>query len=220
MNFTEYSNTHEMMGSAEDFAKDIGDDGIRNILSMICEAYIELCNRPNKHKITATMGEIDITAELFVELEIVWKNKGTTSIVPHHEYPDRDDGKNRGKPPAIDFCLRDRFIKKFYFGAECKLLKEDDDTSYKQYVVEGVNRYLEGKYGKKCSCGSMIGYITTGDIVKIIGGVKIKVDEVSDISKMDESYTINGFDEHYESKHTRLVGYTPFCIHHLFFSFN
>ena len=219
MNFTEYSNTQERTDSAEDLAKDIGDDGIRKMISMICEAYIELCNRPNKYKIKSVMDEFDITEALYTELLIVWKVKGNISFVPIHEKPDRYDGKRRGKPPSIDFCLRDRYNDKFYFGAECKLLREDN-ASYKQYVSEGVNRYLTGKYGKKCSTGSMIGYITMGDVVNIINGVKIKVDEVSDVSKMDESHPINGFANHYESKHSRVIGCTPFLIHHLFFSFN
>ncbi len=219
MKLTNFSNTRDTMGSAGDLARDLGDDGIRNLLSMICEAYVELCNRPNKHKITPTMDEIDITEELYVELQIVWRHRGNTDIVPIHEKPDHSNRKKRGKPPSIDFCFRDRLNGESYFGCECKLLKEDN-TGYKQYVSQGVNRYLEGKYNKKCSCGSMIGYITVGDIGKIINEVKIKVDEVSDISKMDESHPINGFTEHYESKHTRHINASLFTVHHLFFSFN
>ena len=163
------------------------------------------------------MDEPDIAEELFIEIQQVWKeSKGKTSLIPIPEKPTRGGKKRRGKPPSIDFCFRDKWNKESYFGVEYKLLKEDN-THYKKYVKEGVNRYLGKKYSKNCFIGSMIGFVVTGNFVKIIEGVKKKVDEVSDLKR---SYQIDGFDEHYESKHTRYVDSSLFLIHHLFFSFN
>jgi hypothetical protein len=64
----------------------------------------------------------------------------------------------------------------------------------------------------------MIGYIITGDTLKIINELKNRVDKLPNSSKMDISIPINGFTEHYESIHKR-IGVSTFDIHHLFFCF-
>ncbi len=214
MNLTNYSNTGDIEGSPSDLAKEVGSDGIVNILNIVCRAYESLYSGS---KVTPTMSEIDITEEFYVKLQCIWR-KSSISLIPFHEKPDPNTEHLRGKPPTIDFCFRDELIRKSYFGFECKLLKENP-TSYNEYVNEGVNRYLKGKYSANCSVGSMIGYITLGNPTQIVKEVKNRVDEVSDISNMQLSYPINEFREHYESKHTRSVGLSPFFIHHLFFYF-
>ena len=185
------------------------------LFRIICEAYKEL---RASGRVTSIMSETEITEELFVELLDVWK-KANITLKPVHEKSHGKRKKGRGKTPTIDFCFRHKWNPNSYFGAECKLLEENNSELYKLYVDEGVNRYLSGKYGEKCSVGSMIGYIIIGNTAEIINKVKIKVDELSNISNMKKSDSINGFTEHYKSVHERSVGDTPFHIHHLFFPF-
>ena len=120
------------------------------------------------------MSEPEITEELIVELSDVWANKGPRSLRIIHEksHGKRKDGK-KGKTPTIDFCFRTVWDPESYFGVECKLLKEENNT-YKQYVYEGMTKYIDGRYGKKCPAGSMVGYILCGGRVNIINGVKIR----------------------------------------------
>ena len=201
-------------GRPKDLAEELGSDGIMTILRIICEAYKEL---RASGRVTAIMSEPEITEELFVKLELVWR-KTDISLIPIHEKSHGKRKEGRGKTPTIDFCFRHELDRNSYFGAECKVLKENS-TSYDRYIKKGVNRYLSGKYGEKCSAGSMIGYIIIGNTAEIINKVKIRVDKLPNISNMKKSDSINGFTDHYKSVHGRKVGNSPFRIHHLFFSF-
>ena len=216
MTFVDIPNQQFTMGSPEDLAKELGPDGITTLLSRICEAYENLYA---SGRVVCTMSEPEITEELVFELQDVWFDKGPRSLKPIHEKSHGKRKKGRGKTPTIDFCFRHKWDPNSYFGAECKLLEENNSKRYNLYVDEGVNRYISGKYGEKCSAGSMIGYIIIGNTAEIINEVKIKVDELSNISNIKKSDSINGFTDHYKSVHGRKVGNTPFHIHHLFFSF-
>ena len=201
-------------GRPKDLAEELGSDGIMTILRIICEAYKEL---RASGRVTAIMSEPEITEELFVKLELVWR-KTDISLIPIHEKSHGKRKEGRGKTPTIDFCFRHELDRNSYFGAECKVLKENS-TSYDLYIKKGVNRYLSGQYGEKCSAGSMIGYIIIGNTAEIINKVKIRVDKLSNISNIKKFDSINGFTDHYKSVHGRKVGNGPFHIHHLFFSF-
>ncbi len=216
MKLADLSNLRFISGYPRDLAKELGPDGIMTLLSRICEAYENLYA---SGRVVCTMSEPEITEELVFELLDVWFDKGPRSLKPIHEksHGKRKNGK-KGKTPTIDFCFR-TWDSNSYFGAECKLLEENNSKRYNLYVDEGVNRYLSGKYGEKCSAGSMIGYIIIGNTAGIINNVKIRVDKLSNISNMKKSDSINGFTEHYKSVHERGVGNTPFHVHHLFFSF-
>lgn len=215
MKLADLSKIQFISDSPIDLAKELGPDGIMVILRIICEAYKEL---HASRRVTSIMSEPEITEELYVKLELAWR-KTDIPLIPIHEKSHGKRKKGRGKTPTIDFCFRHEWDPNSYFGAECKLLEENNSKHYNLYIDEGVKRYLSGKYGEKCSAGSMIGYITIGNIVEIINEVKIRVDKKSNISNMEKSDTINGFTGHYKSVHEREVGKTPFHIHHLFFSF-
>lgn len=205
-------------GRPKDLAEELGSDGIRTILRIICGAYKNL---HGLEKVTSVMNETGITEELFIELQAVMRTDEyrNFSLYPIHEKAHNRNGKGRGKTPTIDFCFRDRWVRDRYFGAECKLLKENYKTLYDDYVAGGVCRYLTGKYSEDCSIGSMIGYITSGNTGEIISEVKNRVDKTHNVSKMKKSDHINSFNEHYKSVHKREVDFSIFHIHHLFFSF-
>jgi hypothetical protein len=216
--FTDRTDRQFIAGRPDDLAEELGSDGIGTILIIICEAYKFLLILG---KVKSAMNETRITEELFIELQAVMRTDEyrNLSLYPIHEKSHDRNGKGSGKTPTIDFCFRDRWVRDRYFGAECKLLKENYETLYDDYVAGGVCRYLTGKYSENCSIGSMIGYITSGNTGDIISEVKNRVDKTYNVSKMEKSDTINGFTGHYKSIHEREVGNTPFHIHHLFFSF-
>jgi hypothetical protein len=205
-------------GRPKDLAEELGSDGIRTILIIICEAYKNL---RRFGKVSSAMNETRITEELCIELQVVMRTEEYRyfPFYPHPEKSHDRKGKGKGSTPTIDFCFRDRWVRDRYFGAECKLLKENYRTLYDDYVAGGVCRYLTGKYSENCSIGSMIGYITSGNTGEIISEVKNRVDKTRNVSKMEKSDPINSFNEHYKSAHKREVDFSIFHIHHLFFSF-
>ena len=206
------------VGNPYDLAEQIGEDGIAKLLALVCEAYNMLCN----HKIVKLgMSEDEITEELFKEIQIVWRASTIPqTIIPINQKIDKTLAKNIGKPPAIDFCFRDRWVKEAFFGFECKLLAEGNVRLYKEYVENGLFRYLQGKYCAKGSAGSLIGYVNSGRISVIVQDVKTRVDKESILTAMVKASSISAFEEHYVSTHSREGGLSSFCVHHLFFCFS
>ncbi len=213
MRLADHPHQQFMSGAPEDLAQELGAHGIMVLLGIICKAYENL---RAYRKVTPQMDEPKITEELFVELQLIWKETDLT-LVPFHEKPDKKR-KKRGRAPTIDFCFRHRWYKNSYFGAECKILEENNNRLYNLYIEEGVYRYLSGKYGENCSAGSMIGYMRIGNGTEIINEVRTRIKKL-DSSEMQKADSIGKFTQHYKSRHRRKVGRSPFHIHHLFFSF-
>jgi len=160
MRVVDLPNQQFTVGSPEDLANQLGSDGIRKILLIMYKAYENLIRLG---KVTTTMNETIITEELSIEVQEVMR-ADEYRYFPLYPRPEKSHDrkvKGRGKTPTIDFCFRHRWQRDSYFGAECKLLKENNNTLYKDYMDGGVCRYLTGRYGEFCSCGSMIGYIST-----------------------------------------------------------
>lgn len=205
------------LGNPYDLAEQIGEDGIAKLLALVCDAYDMLY----KHKIVKLgMSEDEITEELFKEIQIVWRVSSIPqTIVPINQKIDKTFGKDRGKPPTIDFCFRDRWVKEAFFGFECKLLAEGDVRLYKEYIENGLYRYLQGKYCARGSAGSLIGYVNSGRISIIVQDVKTRVDRENMLTAMVKAPSISAFEEHYVSTHSRESGLSSFSVHHLFFCF-
>lgn len=205
------------VGNPYDLAVKIGEDGITKLLGLVCAAYDTLY----KHDIVKSgMSEDDITEELFKEIQVVWHVSSTLqTFIPINQKIDRNLAKDKGRPPTIDFCFRDRWVKEAYFGFECKLLAEGDGRLFQEYVESGLCRYLQGKYGSVGSAGSLIGYIRSGNVAVVIQDVKCRVDQEKAVRAMTLSSPIGSFKEHYVSIHIREGGDSKFCVHHLFFDF-
>lgn len=214
MRLIDHSNQQIISGSPVDLVKDLKFSGVMHLLGIFCEASKDL---RTSGKVTPDKIEPEITEELYYYLQMVWFDKGTKSLVPIHEKSHGKKVYGRGKTPTIDLCFRG-WNPEIYFGAECKIL-EDKKYRYEYYIDEGICRYISGDYGNKYPAGAMIGYIITGDTLKIISEVKNRVDKLPNSSKMKISNPIDGFTEHYESIHKRKTGVSPFDIHHLFFCF-
>lgn len=200
-----------------DLAEQIGEHGVSGILKIVCDAYHRLCEN---HSIKMDMAEDEITEELINEVDLVWsKSSITETIRPIPQKIDRTRAKPRGRPPTIDFCFRANWDSLAFFGFECKLLAEDDNGLYNEYVKNGLYRYLRGTYCARGSAGSLVGYVKQGNLSTIIQDVKARIDTERILKVMVLASSIGKFKEHYVSVHSREVALPPFCVHHLFFSF-
>jgi hypothetical protein len=203
-------------GSPYDLAQQIGESGITKLLEVVCHAYSNLCEN---HLIITEMSEDEITEEIFKELVYVYHESSVPrTLIPVNQKIDTTLAKNRGRPPTIDFCFRDRWVKEVFFGFECKLLAEGNGRLYQEYIDNGLCRYLQGKYCSIGSAGSMIGYIKSGNIAIVIHDVKCRVDQKKAVNAMAAAPSIGSFKEHYVSMHIR-DGLSQFRVHHLFFNF-
>jgi hypothetical protein len=202
---------------AFDLAEQIGEQGITNLLRIVCDAYQRLYQ---KHNIRQEMSEDEITEELLIEVHFVWsKSNITETIRPLPQKGDKTAAKPKGRHPTIDFCFRDVWVSEAFFGFEFKLLAEGDTRLYNEYIKNGLYRYIQGKYSARGSAGSLVGYVKLGNLARIIQDVKARVDNESIWKVMDLAPPIGEFKEHYVSVHSREMSLPLFCVHHLFFFF-
>lgn len=214
---SDYNHAKFVSGSPYDLAVQLGEKGIMKLLELVCKAYDRVCAASS---ISIAMNEDEITEELFKEVECGWRESDVPiSIVPVNQKIDRDLAANLGKPPSIDFCFRDRFLKEAFFGFECKILGEGDCTLSGEYIDNGLCRFIEGKYCSRGSAGSMIGYVRFGKLSVVIQDIKRRVDIESAVQPMHLAPPMHAFKEHYISVHNRQRGLSQIAIHHLFFDF-
>lgn len=205
---------NDFYGNPIDIANEVSRGPIYQILAMVSQAYGYLLS---DNIVNVSTKEIVISSYLFKHINEIWKTIQDCSYTPITEYPDDDEIK-KGTPCRIDFC----FVEWDYsilFRIECKLLEEK--TIYiSQYIDNGINRYLSGKYGKDAIFGGMLGYIRNGNKVVIIDTITDKTNNIPGIiEKMKISDKIGDIDDHYTSIHSRISPLSPILIHHLFLVF-
>lgn len=199
----------------DDLVSVLKPSGITVILELIRDAYFDLCANGI---ITAQMSENDITEEWFVYLQERWRNSGL-SLVPIHEKQDKTKAKQRGKPPTIDCCFRDRWHKHSYFGVECKLVEADDQALCSEYINNGLKRFIDGVYNSRCSEGAMLGYVCRSLGREVAKQLQAKLDQWNINAKLEKSQRLSPFDEYYVSQHVRLENASPLVMHHFLLLF-
>ena len=93
---------------------------------------------------------------------------------------------------------------------ECKRLKFAD----KEYIEEGVERFVNLKYAKGDDQAAMVGFVINGDKVKIAKRLRYKIIPLDHTLTASEVSAIPRFD----SRHKR-VDNTQILLDHLFFDF-
>lgn len=206
----------------DDLAKRLGPSGVNEILLTLWRGYHDLIADPNI-TISENALEDDITLEWYGKILQRWteENRATTlkinRIGPVHQYPDPTLKKPRGYKPTIDFCFRDWDTTNSYFGAECKNLYEDRKDKIQRYVETGVKNYTLGRYGSQSSESSIVGYVLSGNISKIVTELISEIAAVSPISNL--SRELRYAEPQYASQHKRSTDKSEITLHHLFFDF-
>ena len=103
------------------------------------------------------------------------------------------------------------------FGAECKRLRSDQLKLLNEYIDNGVNRFVSGKYSSKSTVASMIGYIQEGSISEIV----TKLMPLMKNTNLRENFVrlILEMNPEYKSVHVRTLDSQVITLHHLFFDF-
>lgn len=199
-----------------DVAKDLGFAGILKLLQLMSDAYLDLKCR---QCVTASSHEDSITEEWFIHIQERWSSDPSISYCPIPQKQDYTKAKARGKPPTIDFCFRNRFDARSYFGAECKLLDEGNNTHLAEYLHDkkGIGRFLNGKYAANASVGAMVGYVRVGDCEVVAQSLSEGISELPEKPVLKKSISLREFDSLYESSHKRSFLMIEFrCFHFLF----
>jgi hypothetical protein len=139
------------------------------------------------------------------------------NLTPVQQHEDETIAYSQGSPPTIDFCFRGWDKSDGYFGAECKILNENDDILIKRYVNTGVKHFISGRYGSGSTISAMIGYVLSGKIPDIVNELKKEI--CATYPRLNLSRDIACKDAQYKSQHIRSLDRLVIVLYHLFFDF-
>jgi hypothetical protein len=142
------------------------------------------------------------------------------------EIPEDDlqTGEEKGRIDLL-FTSAERIREDVYFAFECKKLNKIDSKNKtnslaREYVKEGMMRFVTGKYSSSVNNGGMIGYVMDGNTDTAIGAVNRNINHnrihlrISNSNSLLPSSLIPSNSEIKETQHD-LDG-RNFMIHHLF----
>ncbi len=99
---------------------------------------------------------------------------------------------------------------------ECKRMAGADTNLCREYVVEGMDRFRSGKYGKNHAVGFIVGYLLSGTGNEAADGVNKYLTRAS--RKGDQLAPSDACNEmsSWASQHTRSAPSSPIRLHHAF----
>jgi hypothetical protein len=102
---------------------------------------------------------------------------------------------------------------------ECKRIAGLDTHLCREYVVEGMDRFIQEKYGENHAVGFMVGYVLSGSPPECADGVNAHLKRVSrPADRLDPSGVSDG--PFWQSLHARPEQSMPIRLHHAFLEFS
>lgn len=101
---------------------------------------------------------------------------------------------------------------------ECKRIAGGDRHLRREYVVNGIDRFRDGKYSSQHKTAFMVGYVVAGTIDDAAAGVNKYLARRRPIGERLGESTVVLRPSFRESKHPRLI-HGPIVLHHAFLSF-
>lgn len=140
------------------------DDLIATVLSIVVMAWSEALA---SGEINTSSGEPDIAGSLGKAM-IIEKNRRTgiaTQMRIEEEVGTRSSDEIVKTDGRIDIKIIYSFDEREYFGMECKKINSGDQDLAKKYVLDGIMRFVTGKYGRGHHWGAMLGFVLGGNEV-------------------------------------------------------
>jgi hypothetical protein len=193
------------------------DDLIPEILDLVVDSWGTF------PKQQPSAREVPITRRFYVHLRSQKNVRELPfSIWTESEEPDPITGEPLGR---IDIRLTHGYRENVYFALECKRLNvvaADGRRSSLagEYVEQGMDRFVTGKYAGGLDKGGMLGYVMDGQIDDAIAAVTKAIEARRTQLKMDKAATLSpsslrpGKNQVKETHHHQKD--KPFTIHHVF----
>jgi hypothetical protein len=99
---------------------------------------------------------------------------------------------------------------------ECKRIAGSDTHLCREYVVEGVDRFRTGKYGRNHAAGFMVGYLLNGTAKEAADGVNAYLTRTARKSEYLDPDDICEGNLTWFSRHPRSAPSSPIHVHHIF----
>ena len=101
---------------------------------------------------------------------------------------------------------------------ECKRVAAGDADLCREYVVNGIDRFRDGKYSGRHTAAFMAGYVLVGTFDAVVHGINSYLARQRRLGERLEPSTLINDPWCRESKHARLA-HGPIALYHAFLSF-
>ena len=101
---------------------------------------------------------------------------------------------------------------------ECKRIAGNRADLCREYVAEGIDRFVTGKYAGNHADGFMAGYLLSGDVQAATEGINRRLARTGRQPERLERSTIRDAPWARSSRHPRRAAAGPITLHHAFFS--
>jgi len=169
--------------------------------------------------------ENDITALFCYALIDAYEVAGRNwVIIPEHPINDPISGVQLARND-LRFLPPKHFGQKIFFELECKRLRVRTESGFKhladEYVEDGLQRFVDGKYSSGLPCGGMLGYVMDNCVNESFESVQREIEKRQTVLKMKKkksvcvpSSTLPSHRHSLDTFHFRSDG--ELTIHHLF----
>lgn len=197
-------------------------DIIATVIELIRAAWVNVCKRTD---VDNRSDEPTIAGALYIEL---WEEKQRRRINGPPQISDeaatRSSGKYLKPQGRIDFKLFYGWNEQSYFGMECKRLTGSSKYLAKEYIHEGIMRYVSCKYSPGHDWAAMLGFVIDNNCKESIELVSSLLQEEIVTTKMTEPWQEErSFGKQrylYRTKHYQDQYKSVITILHLFLSFS
>lgn len=198
---------------------ELGPEVVAVILLTLATGWQQACAAED---VNANAGEVLMTERLRDGMRGVLKNSPWKLIVlPGTESRSKasvvlPDGRTDIPLMLIEVFLRTQEHDP-HAVIECKRIAGSDTHLCREYVVEGMDRFVKEKYGENHAIGFMAGYVLSGSPSESADGVNAYLRRVS--RSVDRLVPSDISEETWQSLHTRSKLSMPIRLHHVFLGF-
>lgn len=202
---------------------DVGDERRAAVLRILEAGWRRAADHPEVH---AGAGEVEITERLrdgmraALNAKVVpWHKKMT--VLPGTESrssPDAPRPDGRTDVPIFFSDVREEYDEHDPHAiVECKRIAGNCADLCREYVVEGIDRFVKGKYAGNHADGFMAGYLLSGDAQAAAECVNKYLSKKKREPERLESSTVLDVPWARSSRHVRPAPAGPIALHHAFF---
>lgn len=201
---------------------ELGPEVVAVILLTLVSGWEKACATED---VNANAGEVLMTERLRDGMRNALNNsrrKGIMMVLPGTESRSKSsvmlpDGRTDIPLSIVEIFLRTNEHDPHAI-IECKRIAGSDTHLCREYVVEGMDRFIQEKYGENHAIGFMVGYVLSGAPSESADGINAYLKRVS--RPADRLAATNVRDESiWQSQHARPRPSMPIHLHHAFLGF-
>ena len=202
---------------------DVGDERRAAVMRILEAGWKRASDHPEVH---ADAGEVEITERLRDGMRAALKAK----VIPWHKQmtvlpgtesrssPDAPRPDGRTDVPVFFSDVREEYDEHDPHAiVECKRIAGNRAGLCREYVVEGIDRFVTGKYAGNHADGFLAGYLLSGDAEAAVACVNRYLSGKERRPERLESSTVLDVPWARSSRHPRPAPAGPIALHHAFF---